>query len=111
MASQLSPVSVAFRADLRVSHPKNFGVTQMPAGKRSRAGMFCIYFSYGRKEDLRGPSCNRIPAFRGANALLSLLCLISDQSFRRGWSLAGCRLEFLAARIVVRNKEVLNFAY
>ena len=43
--------------------------------------------------------------------LLRALCPISDQSFRRGWSLAGYRLEFLAARIVVRNKEVLNFAY
>ena len=46
-----------------------------------------------------------------ANALLPLFRLISDQAFRRGGSLAGRRLEFLAARIVVRNKEVFNFAY
>jgi hypothetical protein len=101
-------VPVAFRADLRFSRAEKFGVKQMPTEKRSRAGMFCIYLNYGRKEDLRGPRCNRISDFRGANALLSPLCLICDQSFRHGWSFAGCRLEFLATRIVVRNKEVLN---
>ena len=41
--------------------------------------------------------------------LLPLLRLIFDQTFRHGWSLAGCWLEFLAARIVVRNKKVFNF--
>jgi hypothetical protein len=66
---QLSSVPVAFRADLRVSDAKKFGVTQMPTGKRSRVGMFSLYFSDGRKEDLRGPRCNQIPDFRGANAL------------------------------------------
>jgi hypothetical protein len=37
--------------------------------------------------------------------------LIFDQPFRHGWSFATSRFEFLAARIVVRNKEVLDFAY
>ena len=44
---QLSSVPVAFRADLRVSDAKKFGVTQMPTGKRSRVGMYSIYFSDG----------------------------------------------------------------
>src|SRR5690242_8984759 len=45
------------------------------------------------------------------NTLSLLLCLIPDQAFRHGWSLACSRLEFLAAGIVVRNKEMLNFGY
>jgi hypothetical protein len=40
IASQLSPVPVAFRADLRISHAKKFGVTQMFAGERSRGALF-----------------------------------------------------------------------
>jgi hypothetical protein len=39
VASQLSPVPVAFRADLQVVDPKKFGLAQMPAVKRSRAGI------------------------------------------------------------------------
>ncbi|MFL6551851.1 MAG: hypothetical protein ACJ8LV_00615 [Chthoniobacterales bacterium] len=40
---------MAFRTDLRVSHAKKFGVKQMPPKIRSDAGMFSIYFNYGRK--------------------------------------------------------------
>ena len=40
IASQLSAVPMAFRADLRVARANKFGVTQMPGGKRSRAGIF-----------------------------------------------------------------------
>ena len=40
--------------------------------------------------------------------LFSLLRLIFDQALRRGWSLARSRLEFFAAGVVVRNKEVFN---
>ena len=83
----------------------------MSAGEHSRAGIFCVHFNYGSKWICAGRTANRIPDLRGANALLSLLRLISDQAFRHGWSLAGCGLESLAARIVVRNKEVLDFAY
>jgi hypothetical protein len=83
----------------------------MSAGKRSRAASFLRLLQLRMKRGFGQAACNRIPHFRGANALSSLLRLISNQAFRHGWSLAGCRLEFLAARIVVRNKEVLNFAY
>jgi hypothetical protein len=83
-------------------------VTQMPAGKRSRAGTFLFTFT---DEERFCVSYTAIESLiQGPNALLSLRCLIPDQAFRGGWSLPGCRLEFLAARIVVRNKEVLNFA-
>jgi hypothetical protein len=108
---QLSSVPVAFRADLRVSDAKKFGVTQMPTGKRSRVGMFSLYFSDDEKRICAGRAAIKSLISGAQTPLPSLLCLISDQSFCGGWSLAGCRLEFLAARIVVRNKEVLNFAY
>ena len=83
IASRLSPVPVARRGDLRVARK----------GFTAAATQF------------------RIPGFKGANALLWLLRLIFDQAFRHSRSLARCRLEFLAARIVIKNKEVLNFAY
>ena len=101
---------VAFRADLRVARAKKFDVPLMSAGNAAVPA----FFASTSTTDEKGIWAGRLqsnPYFRGANALLSLLRLISDQAFRHGWSLAGCRLEFLAARIVVRNKEVLNFAY
>ena len=63
------------------------------------------------KEDLCEPHRHRIRDLKGRKRLLSLLRLAFDQAFRRGWSFAGRRFEFFAARIVVRNKEVFNFAY
>ncbi len=40
IVSQLSAVPMTFRADLRVSHAKKFGVTQISARERSRAALF-----------------------------------------------------------------------
>jgi hypothetical protein len=88
---QLSTLPVVCRAALRASLAKKFGVTH-PWREAATAGI-------------------ESPISKGANVLLSLLCLIFDQPFRHSWPLAACRFEFLAARIVVRNKEVLDFAY
>jgi hypothetical protein len=111
VASQLSPVPLAFRADLQVAHPKKFGLAQMPAVKRSRAGICASALTTDEPRICVGRTAIKSPISEDANALLSLHRLIFDQAFCHGWSLAGCRLEFLAARIVVGNKEVLNFAY
>ena len=111
IASQLSPVPVAFRTDLQVAHPKKFGLAQMPAVKRSRAGICASALTTDEPGICVGRTAIESPISEDANALLSLLRLIFDQAFCHGWSLAGGRLEFFAARVVVRNKEVFNFAY
>jgi len=85
-------------------------VAQMPAGKRSRAGIFASTLTTDEKRICAGRTATN-PALQRRRRLTWLLGLISDQAFRHGWSLTGCRLEFFAAHIVVRNKEVLNFAY
>ena len=105
IVSQLSAVPMTFRADLRVSHAKKFGVTQISARERSRAALFASTSTTDEKRI--SAACAAIESLI-SRAKTPYFRLISDQSFRHSWSLAGCRLEFLAARIVVRNKEVLN---
>ena len=95
IASQLSAVAMAFpqiagRACEQIWRDADARREAQPCRH------FCVYFNVMSD---------------GANGLLSFLRLISDQAFRHGWPLAACWLEFLAPRIVIKNKEVLNFAY
>ena len=95
IASQLSAVPMAILADMRVACDQI--LRDADARREAQACRnFCVYFNVMSD---------------GANGLLSFLRLISDQAFRHGWPLAACWLEFLAPRIVIKNKEVLNFAY
>jgi hypothetical protein len=79
-------------------------------GSYSRAGIAC---SCARRLSvwLRVANAKKLRTDERQTALLSLLRLTFDQALCHRWTFAARRLEFLAARIVVRNEEMFNFVY